>query len=187
VNVIRRHLASPAMIVACVSLVVALGGVGYAAGVLPKNAVGTAQLQKRAVTGAKLRNGAVTAAKVKDRTLTASKFKAGQLPAGPQGPKGDPGLQGPKGDKGDPGAKGVSGYQEVTGPDKTLSVGQAGLSTANCPTGKRAVGGGYDGTVLLALDENMPINSGSGWFVHAKNVDSVPGYFHAYAICATAD
>jgi hypothetical protein len=196
VNVIRRLLASPAMIVACVSLVVALGGVSYAAGVLPKNSVGTAQLQKKAVSGAKLRNGAVTAAKVKDRTLTASKFKAGQLPAGPQGDpglqgprgdKGDPGAQGPKGDKGDPGANGVSGHQEVTGADKTLSVGQAGLSTANCPTGKRAVGGGYDGTVFLALDENMPINSGSGWFVHAKNVDSVPGYFHAYAICATVD
>ena len=51
---IRRHLGSPAMIVACVSLVVALGGVSYAAGVLPKNSVGPAQLKKSAVTAAKL-------------------------------------------------------------------------------------------------------------------------------------
>ena len=196
---IRRRLPAPAMLVAFVALAVSFCGVGYAAGVLPKNSVGAAQLQKRAVTRAKLKNNAVTGAKVKNGSLTAADFKVGQLPAGPSGPKGDRGPSGPKGDKGnpgapgakgdtgDPGANGVSGYQEVIGADKTLSVGQAGLSTANCPAGKRAVGGGYDGAVFLAPDEDMAINSGSGWFVHAKNVDSVPGSFHAYAICATAD
>jgi hypothetical protein len=111
---IRKRLPSPAMLVACVALVVALGGVSYAAGVLPKNSVGTAQLKKKAVSAAKLkknavtarkvRNDAITSAKVKDRTLLAQDFKPGQLPAGPQGPKGDTGAQGPKGDKGDPGA-----------------------------------------------------------------------------------
>jgi hypothetical protein len=91
---IRHHLPSPALLVACVALLVALGGVSYAAGVLPKNSVGTVQLKKKAVTGAKLRTSAVTGAKVKDGTLMAADFKAGQLPAGPQGPKGDPGIQG---------------------------------------------------------------------------------------------
>jgi hypothetical protein len=105
-NLIRK-LPSPAMLVACVALVVALGGVSYAAGVLPKNSVGTAQLKKTAVTAAKLKNNAVTGAKVKDRTLLAQDFQAGQLPAGPQGPKGDPGPQGPKGDPGTPGANSV--------------------------------------------------------------------------------
>ncbi len=93
-KIIRRHLGSPAMIVACVSLVVALGGVSYAASVLPQNSVGTTQLKKKAVTGAKLKNNAVTGAKVKNRTLMAADFKAGELTAGPQGPKGDPGLPG---------------------------------------------------------------------------------------------
>jgi hypothetical protein len=103
--------------VACVGLVVALGGVSYAAGVLPKNSVGTAQLKKTAVTAAKIKKTAVTAAKikkdavtgakVKNRTLLAADFKAGQLPAGPQGPKGDPGPQGPRGEKGDTGAPGA--------------------------------------------------------------------------------
>jgi hypothetical protein len=108
-NVIRK-LPSPAMLVACVALVVALGGVSYAAAVLPKNSVGTAQLKKKAVTAPKLKKNAVTGAKVKDRSLMAADFKAGQLPAGPQGPKGDPGPQGrvgetgPKGDVGAPGA-----------------------------------------------------------------------------------
>jgi len=187
---VHKRLPSPAMLVACVALAVSLGGVSYAAGVLPKNSVGAAQLQKKAVTRAKLMKNAVTGVKVKNGSLTTADFKAGQLPAGPRGPKGDrgaPGAQGAQGDQGDPGVNGVSGYQEVTGPDKTLSVGQAGLSTANCPAGKRVVGGGYAGTVFVAPDEDMPINSGSGWFVLAKNVDSVPGYFHAYAICATVN
>ena len=34
------------------------GGVSYAAGVLPKGSVGTAQLKKKAVTGAKLQKNA---------------------------------------------------------------------------------------------------------------------------------
>src|SRR5215213_10667983 len=78
-TVIRRQLGSPAMIVACVALIVALGGVSYAAGVLPKNSVGTAQLKKKAVTASKLRKNAVSAAKVKDGTLLAADFRAGQL------------------------------------------------------------------------------------------------------------
>jgi hypothetical protein len=58
--------------------------------VLPKNSVGSAQIKKNAVTGPKVKNG----------SLLAADFKAGQLPRGPQGPKGDPGPQGPKGDPG---------------------------------------------------------------------------------------
>src|SRR5215208_8457198 len=95
---IPHRLPLPAMIVACVALIVALGGVSYAAGVLPKNSVGTAQVKKEAVTRAKLKKNAVTSAKVKNGSLLADDFKPGQLSAGPQGPKGDPGGQGPKGD-----------------------------------------------------------------------------------------
>jgi Collagen triple helix repeat (20 copies) len=116
VNVIRRHLASPAMIVACASLIVALGGVSYAAAVLPTNSVGTAQLQKKAVSGAKLKRDAVTGAKVKNGSLLAADFKAGQLPAGSQGPKGDPGPQGPMGDPGPQGPNGATGAPGAPGP-----------------------------------------------------------------------
>ena len=91
---IRRSLASPAMLVACAALIVALGGVSYAAATLPKNSVGTAQLRKKAVTGAKLKHNAVTSAKVKNGSLLAADFKTGQIPAGPKGPKGDTGPQG---------------------------------------------------------------------------------------------
>src|SRR5207248_2767105 len=101
-----RLVPSPAMAVACLALLVALGGVGYAAVKLPANSVGTAQLKKDAVTGLKVRNG----------TLLAADFKAGQV-VGKTGPQGDPGAKGdpgPKGDKGDTGDRGPS-WGDVSG------------------------------------------------------------------------
>jgi hypothetical protein len=89
-----RLRPSPSMAVAFAALMVALGGTSYAIAQLPANSVGTKQLKKNAVTAEKVKNG----------TLLAADFKAGQLPRGQQGPKGDPGPQGAKGDKGDPGS-----------------------------------------------------------------------------------
>ena len=72
------------MVVACAALFVSLGGVGYAAIVLPANSVGTKQLKRNAVNSAK----------VKKHSLLRSDFKRGQVPRGPQGPQGIQGAQG---------------------------------------------------------------------------------------------
>ena len=59
------HRPSPAMVVACVALLVALGGTSMAAASqLGRNSVGTLQLQFGAVTNPKIRNNAVNSAKV---------------------------------------------------------------------------------------------------------------------------
>jgi hypothetical protein len=58
---------SPAMVVACAALFVALTGVGYTAIVLPANSVGTKHLKKNAVTSPKVKG------------LLRSDFKPGQL------------------------------------------------------------------------------------------------------------
>ncbi len=73
------HVPSPAMIVACVALFVAMGGTSYAAVTLAANSVGTKQIKKNAVTSAKIKSAAVTAAKVKDGTLTGAKIKDATL------------------------------------------------------------------------------------------------------------
>jgi hypothetical protein len=90
---LRRHL-SYANVMATSALFIALGGGAYAATSLPKGSVGTKQIRKNAVVSSR----------VKDRSLLARDFKAGQLPAGPQGKKGDTGLQGVKGDTGPAGS-----------------------------------------------------------------------------------
>ena len=60
---------SPAMVVACLALLVSLGGTGYAAIKLPKGSVGTKQLKKSAVTSPKVKNNALTGADIKETTL----------------------------------------------------------------------------------------------------------------------
>jgi hypothetical protein len=78
---------SPALVLACVALAVALGGTGYAAIVLPANSVGTKQLKNNAVNSIKVANG----------SLLKADFKPGQIPAGPEGPSGPAGPAGPAG------------------------------------------------------------------------------------------
>jgi hypothetical protein len=64
-----RHAPSPAMVVACLALTVALSGAGYAALRLPANSVGTNQLKRHAVTGVKVRRDTLTGTHVRESTL----------------------------------------------------------------------------------------------------------------------
>jgi hypothetical protein len=114
---LRRHRPTPAMVVACIALTVALGGTGYAATVLPRNSVGPAQLQ----------NNAVTSLKVKNFSLSRQDFKPGQLAAGPQGPAGAAGPAGPAG----PAAR----WALVSG-DGTIIAQSSGIT----PTAKTSTG-----------------------------------------------
>jgi hypothetical protein len=93
------HRPSPAMIVACIALLVALGGTSVAAvTALAPNSVGTAQIRANAVTTAKIKNrnvrgakiarNAVTGALVLNGSLTRDDFASNSLPAGPAGPAG---------------------------------------------------------------------------------------------------
>ena len=105
---VKRFRPSPAMIVACVALVVALGGTGYAAAtkLLPRNSVGTLQ--------------------VVNHSLRAVDFKKGQLPRGPQGPAGPAGAQGPAGPAGAAGPAGPPGATGATGPAGPPGTGGGG-------------------------------------------------------------
>ena len=70
------RLPSPALVVACLALLLALGGIGGAAVTQapPKNSVGTAQLKSNAVTTPKLKNNAVAAAKIASNAVVAAKI-----------------------------------------------------------------------------------------------------------------
>ena len=73
---------SPALVIACLALGIALGGTSVAAvSQLGRNTVGTAQLKTGAVTNPKIKNAAVTSAKVANRSLLRADFAPGQLPA----------------------------------------------------------------------------------------------------------
>jgi hypothetical protein len=92
---------SPALVVACIALLVALTGTGVAAvSQLPRASVGTAQLKRNAVTAQKINPNSVRTGHVLNGSLLSEDFKAGQIPAGPQGPAGPAGSQGPAGPQG---------------------------------------------------------------------------------------
>jgi hypothetical protein len=92
----RLRCPSPALVVACVALLVALGGTGYATGLtVPRNSVGAPHLKRNAVTSAKLAPNAVQTAHVRNGALLAEDFKPGQLPKGDKGDRGDAGPPGP--------------------------------------------------------------------------------------------
>src|SRR5580704_16067347 len=96
---LRLRRPSPALVVACVALVVALAGTSYAAFRLPANSVGTKQLQR----------GAVTKAKIAAATLRLLTARPGTGSSGPPGPAGSRGPAGPKGATGPTGATGAPG------------------------------------------------------------------------------
>lgn len=176
---IRRP--SPALVVACVALLAALGGTSYATVLnVPKNSVGTPQLQRNAVKAAKVAPSAIRTGHVLNGSLLVEDFKAGQIP---QGPKGD------KGDKGDTGEPGVSGYQIVTATN-AVNNATTNTATAPCPAGKRALGGG-SGTSFVNVANgpfvyaSRPSPQGSGWSVSMASAVATSWTTTAYAICAT--
>jgi hypothetical protein len=175
---------SPALIVACIALLVALGGTSYATvGNVPRGSVGTPNLKRNAVTAAKIAPNAVRTAHVLNGTLLVDDFKPGQIPRGPKGDKGD------KGDKGEAGAPGLSGYQIVTESNNVVNAG-SNSKTAVCPGGKRAIGGGgYASTINVAngpfLYHSSPSAGGAGWTVAMAVSPPQNWTVTAVAICAT--
>ena len=169
-------LRSPAMIVACVALVVALGGVSYAAGVLPKNSVDTAQLKKKAVTGKKIAANAVTSGKVKNGSLSGVDFAAGQLPAGPKGDKGD------KGDTGQPGepATRLWGRVDNDSPNAVLLDGSGIASVQRDPSFP-----GLEGIIRVTFDRDVshcafqatPVLRGGGAATPTPGVAITTGFY----------
>jgi hypothetical protein len=161
---------SPAMIVACLALLIALGGTSVAAvSQLATNSVGTPQLKNNAVTAAKIASNAVVAAKIKNASVTNPKiannavnsakvanssltrvdFAPGQLPAGPTGPQGPAGPAGPVGPRG------------PTGAISALTVRSATVSVP----GGIAENGAYDTATVQALCSSgeLSVSGGTGW------------------------
>ena len=68
------------------ALFVALGGTAYAAGVLPLNSVGTAQLKAGSVTSGKVKDGTLKVRRPRGESDSRRVRSAPQGPAGPAGP-----------------------------------------------------------------------------------------------------
>ena len=181
---ILRRRPSPALVIACLALGVALGGTSYATVLqVPRNSVGAPQLKNRAVTTRKLAPNAVTSAKVRNGTLVRADFARGALLVGPAGPTGPAGPAGPAGP---PGLSGVERV-ETTSLSNTASPKTAQMA---CPAGKRLIGGGArlnNAPAVVALQQSFPDNDNifraQGREIVATNA---VWSLTVYAICAVA-
>ena len=185
---------SPALAVAVFALFVALGGVGVAAtNYLPRNSVGTAQIQNDSVTRAKIAHQSITSILIKPGSLTASDFAAGQIPAGPKGDKGDTGAtgatgqQGPKGDQGATGPAGTVGTLSVASGSAGVAAGTSNIVYVPVPSGTQAVNataswgplaGQYGGYISIWPN----VSSGKIVGYWASGFNHVGGGTHAFTL-----
>lgn len=166
----RRHLSrpSPAMVVACTALIIALGGTSYAAFV-PRNSVGSKQLKKNAVTRSKIKKNAVTGSKIKNGSLSAADLKAGTLPVG----------------------VGTLAYRELTATADANAL--SGLEVL-CPPGLFAISGQIDSAAGQDMQSSYSSNgAGTGapgataWIGVVDNYTAdTPAAFTVIVTCAPA-
>ena len=153
---------SPAMVVACLALLVALGGTSVAAvNQLGRNTVDTPQLVNGAVTNPKIRNNAINSTKVANRSLLRSDFAPGQLPAGPVGPQGPAGPAGAAGAAGAAGPAGVIGA--ITLRSNSVTVVDSGATPPSDP----------DGSSVCARGTSALISGGTSWGDDGPDLDLV--------------
>ncbi|HLM08217.1 MAG TPA: hypothetical protein VK307_00805 [Thermoleophilaceae bacterium] len=131
-------------VVASLALFAALGGSSYAA-----VAITGKQVRDNSLTGRDIHNASLTTKDVRDQSLLASDFRAGQLPAGPQGQKGDPG---PKGDPGARGEPGIAGTARAFAQISTEGIVEPGTISK----GLHGLGG--DGVYCIVPNEGSGID-----------------------------
>jgi hypothetical protein len=156
VRILRKYRPSPAMVIASIALLVALGGTSIAA---------VSQLGANSIGKVQLKNNAVGSPEVINRSLLAVDFKQGQLPRGPrglQGPRGPQGLQGAPGLPGAAGAPGATGPAGPAGPgakwalvnaDGAIVAQSGGISVTSHPSDGQYIldfGSAVTGKLILA-------------------------------------
>lgn len=170
-KLLRRYLPSPAMVVACLALLVALGGTSYAAIKLPRNSVGNIQLKRSAVTGVKVKNNSLGGVQINESRL-------GRVPSAASA------------------ATASTATTAASAPVSRLDYASAVVAvpagggvvtrgTVNCATGLSPTGGGAklaDPINGIVIDSN-PVGK-TGWEVTAYS-DSTQN-MTVYVICAQA-
>jgi hypothetical protein len=165
-RILRKGRPTPALVVACVAVVAALGGVAYAA--IGKNsvkssniapgAVKTSDLAKQAVKTGKVANGAIKAGKIADGAVTEAKLGDGSVTNGKLGSNSVDSAKISDGAVGtaDLGSGAVTGGKigsivtrtaTTALPDNTFQ-----FAVAVCAAGEKLIGGGANFTAPFGPD-----------------------------------
>jgi hypothetical protein len=130
----RFRRPSPALVIACTALFLALGGGAYAATSTPDGSVSHDKLANNAVWHNNVRQGSIHLDSLSGWVQNQLTEPGPRGPRGPMGPMGPRGPQGATGPKGDPGHQGRGGFncafysvEKYTG-----TVGTGAIATAAC-------------------------------------------------------
>src|SRR4051794_8124484 len=179
-----------ANVVATLALFVALGGTSYAV-----KQLGSGDIRDNSIRSRDVRDNSLGSGDIHNGSLARRDFKRSQLPkgrpgkAGRRGPRGLRGKTGKTGKRGKTGAAGVSGTTVVS-TDTARDSNNKG-ATAQCPSGRRALGGGATlktgppGAIALATSAPSG-SSATGWRASGLEIAGTlePWQLTVYAVCA---
>jgi len=156
------------MVVACISLFVALGGVGYAAAT-----IGSAQIKNNSIRGKDIRNGTIRGKDVRNNTLTGADVLESRLGKVPSASRAD--------------SASIARVKTNTARGTAPASGDAGTAAATCDSGLTVLGGGVqvdDPNNEFVVDD-WP-SSTTAFSARVASGGGVARGFTVYAICAPA-
>lgn len=157
----KRALPDPALVVACVALIVSLSGTAFAAGGIVANA--------RHANRADLATRALNADRVQGRTAVQIATAGAQ--AGAQ-------LPGP--------ASTAASLVSLKTSSWSLAPGASGDVTVGCDSGQKAVSGGWeDPSGWGSVRDSRPASDGASWRIHVTVGPTAPSDQSgtAYVVC----
>lgn len=179
---LRRFKPSPAMVVASIALLVALGGTSWAAVTLAPRSVNNAALQTGAVNSRAIQNG-----QVKSADLGAGVIRRG--PPGAQGQTGPSGAAGPAGPS-DAYSRFLNGPLAVPSSPTTLTSLTIPVAGKYVAWGKAYFtnsGVATTGTVTCLLAAGTDNDSSQSWVGSGFNFTLDTNVVHEFAAAGTVD
>jgi hypothetical protein len=184
----RSFRISPALVISCLALFMALAGSAFAAGVVGKNTVRSAQIVDGTVRTVDLHDGAVNSAKVSDDSLTAADLAPNAVGseeiaenAVSSSKVADHSITGvdiaPESVRAN--ELGAITQRNIT---ETIKAGATGSVSANCEPGEQIISGGGQPSVFgIEMTTTRP--QGNGWLYQAKNNTANDQTITAFALC----
>ena len=173
----RSFRPSPALVISCLALFLALTGSAFAVGIA-KNSVRSAQIVDSTVRTVDLRDSAVSTPKIAESAVDSSKVADESLTVADLGDN----SVGRAEILADSVGSSELGPVTVRTNATTVAKGANGSVTANCATGEQVLGGGgqpdHFGTEMTS---SRP--QGNGWLYQAVNNTGGTETITAYAVC----
>lgn len=174
----RSFRISPALVISCLALFMALAGSAFAAGVVGKNTVRSPQIVDGTVRTVDLHDGAVNSAKVSDDSLTSSDLAPDSVTSSEIAP-GSVSSADVAPDSVRANQLGTITQRNITA---TIKANSTGSVSANCEPGEQIISGGGQPSVFgIEMTTTRP--QGNGWLYQAKNNTANDQTITAFALC----